>query len=306
MGGESAFGKGLPEIILCLATTGRQDKGFGPACAAIDASFDLDPVRDMALPAGNAINDLLQSMASGGSELRIPPACLLDMQGEPLEYGEGVSLSVRFPVLARNANPLRHMQGGYLMATLDNPLVPFSYLIAPPSVASALNTRHLRPVTAETAYIVCMARLSERTCDTLHLLGKHAIPTARCWRCAQATFQILATKGGQGAFFFELPAFPASPAPHQLLTHLPRAPTRRSGCPQAHAGEIALPDLQYALEAGAEVGLRVFDHRAIHAHRAFPELARGLAITGSDAGGGQQCGDAQPFGRHADVLQRQQ
>ena len=111
--------------------------GYLAPLKEIDASFDLDPVRDMALPAGNAINDLLQSMASGGSELRIPPACLLDMQGEPLEYGEGVSLSVRFPVLARNANPLRHMQGGYLMATLDNPLVPFSYLIAPPSVASA-------------------------------------------------------------------------------------------------------------------------------------------------------------------------
>lgn len=37
------------------------------------------------------------------------------MQGEPLEYEEGVSLAVRFPVLPRYANPLGHMQGGYVV-----------------------------------------------------------------------------------------------------------------------------------------------------------------------------------------------
>ena len=196
MGGENVFGKGLPEIILCLAAAGRRDKGFGLACATIDASFHLNPVHHMALLVGNAINDLLQSMVPEGSKLRIPPACLLDMRGEPLEYEEGVSLSVRFPVLTRYANPLGHMQGGYLVAALDNTLGPFSYLIAPPSVTSALNTQYLRPVTAETAYIVCTARLSERTRGTLYLLGEARDPNGKVLALCQATCQILATKGG--------------------------------------------------------------------------------------------------------------
>ena len=73
----------------------------------------------MTILAGDAINTRLQSMTPAGSGLQIPPACLLDMQGEPLEYEEGVSLSVRFPVLPRYANPLGHMQGGYIVAALE-------------------------------------------------------------------------------------------------------------------------------------------------------------------------------------------
>lgn len=145
----------------------------------------------MALLTGNAITDLLQSRASAGSDLQIPPACLLDMQGEPLEYEEGLSLSMRFPVLPRYANPLGHMQGGYMVVALDNTLGPFSYLIAPPSVTGALNTQYLRPVTAATAFITCTARLSERTRRTLYLTGEARNPQGKVMALCQATCQIL-------------------------------------------------------------------------------------------------------------------
>jgi len=144
--------------------------------------------------AGNAINEYLQSMAPAGAGLQIPPACLLDMQGEPLEYEQGVSLSVRFPVLRRYANPLGHMQGGYIVAALDNTLGPFSYLIAPPSVTSALNTQYLRPVTAETAFITCTARLTERTRATLYLTGEARNPEGKIVAICQAVCQILPGK----------------------------------------------------------------------------------------------------------------
>lgn len=150
----------------------------------------------MTILAGDAINTRLQSMTPAGSGLQIPPACLLDMQGEPLEYEEGVSLSVRFPVLPRYANPLGHMQGGYIVAALDNTLGPFSYLIAPPSVTSALNTQYLRPVTADTAFITCIARLSERTRGTLYLIGEARNPEGKIVALCQATCQILASKAG--------------------------------------------------------------------------------------------------------------
>lgn len=143
---------------------------------------------------GSAINERLQAMLPKDSSLRIPPACLIDMQGEPLEYDEGASLSVRFPVLPRYANPLGHMQGGYIVAALDNTLGPFSYLIAPPSVTSALNTQYLRPVTADTIFIICTARLVERTRSTLHLCGEARNPDGRIVALCQAVCQILPVK----------------------------------------------------------------------------------------------------------------
>ena len=73
----------------------------------------------MAFLTSKTISDRLQSMASESTGLRIPP-CLLDMEGELLEYEEGVSLTVRFLVLPRYANPLGYMQGGYVVAVLDN------------------------------------------------------------------------------------------------------------------------------------------------------------------------------------------
>jgi uncharacterized protein (TIGR00369 family) len=146
--------------------------------------------------AGDAINARLQSMTPAGSGLQIPPASLLDMEGEPLEYEEGVSLSMRFPVLPRYANPLGHMQGGYIVAALDNTLGPFSYLIAPPSVTSALNTQYLRPVTASTAFITCTARLSGRTRGTLYLVGEARNPEGKIVALCQATCQVLGAKGG--------------------------------------------------------------------------------------------------------------
>ena len=42
------------------------------------------------------------------------------MEGKLLEYEENVSLIVRFLVLPRYANPLGYMQGGYVLAVLDN------------------------------------------------------------------------------------------------------------------------------------------------------------------------------------------
>jgi uncharacterized protein (TIGR00369 family) len=143
---------------------------------------------------GNAINERLQGMLPRGSGLQIPPACLLDMQGEPLEYEEYAFLSMRFPVLPRYANPLGHMQGGYIVAALDNTLGPFSYLIAPPSVTASLNTQYLRPVTPETGFITCVARLTERTRATLYLAGEARNAQGKVVAICQATCQILSAE----------------------------------------------------------------------------------------------------------------
>ena len=118
------------------------------------------------------INALLLARLPAGAPLQIPPPCLIDMQGEPLEYVEGQSLAMRFPVLARYQNPIGYMQGGFIVAALDNTLGPFSYLIAPPSVTSRLAIDYLRPVLPTETAIVCTARLVDRTARTLFLSGQ--------------------------------------------------------------------------------------------------------------------------------------
>ena len=107
---------------------------------------------------------------------------------------KGVSLTVRFPELPRYANPLGHMQGGYIVAALGNTLGPFSHLIAPPSVTSSLNTQYLRPVTPETSFITCMAQLTERTRATLYLTGEARNPQGKIVALCQAVCQILPVK----------------------------------------------------------------------------------------------------------------
>ena len=150
----------------------------------------------MAVLSSKEIEKRLQSAAPAGIALQIPPPCLVDMQGEPLEYDEGVSLSMRFPVLARYANPLGHMQGGYIVAALDNTMGPFSYLIAPPSVTSALNTQYLRPITPAMPFITCYARLTERTRNTLYIEGEARSPDEKVLARCQATCQILPSPAG--------------------------------------------------------------------------------------------------------------
>ncbi len=137
------------------------------------------------------INALLRTRLPADVPLQIPPPCLLDMQGEVIAYDEDRALSLRFPVLARYQNPMGHMQGGFIVAALDNTLGPFSYLIAPPSVTIALNTQYLRPVTPTMASITCKAWLVERTRSQLHLAGEVRDPDDRVLALCQASCQIL-------------------------------------------------------------------------------------------------------------------
>lgn len=132
---------------------------------------------------------LLQRLPPG---LQIPPPCLTGMQAEPIEYLDGESLTMRFPVLPAYANPLGYMQGGYVAAALDNTLGPFSYLVAPPSVTSRLSIEYLRPVVPGLPWIECVARLVQRTARNLYLSGEVRGPDGKVLAICQSTCQILA------------------------------------------------------------------------------------------------------------------
>lgn len=125
----------------------------------------------------------------------IPPPCLLDMQGEMLDYEADARLRMRFPVLPRYRNPLGNMQGGFIVAALDNTIGPFSFLIAPPSATASLDTQYLRPVTAGDAYITCSAWLVERTRSTLHIHAEARNDAGKVVVLCQSVNQILPPPG---------------------------------------------------------------------------------------------------------------
>lgn len=122
----------------------------------------------MAAPS-NDINALIRAAVPPSMQAMIPPPCLVDMQGEFLDYTPGTRMRMRFPVLARYRNPMGHMQGGFIVAALDNTIGPFSFLLASPSATTQLATQYLRPITSGDAYITCDAWLVERTRNTLHI-----------------------------------------------------------------------------------------------------------------------------------------
>ncbi|WP_442498072.1 hypothetical protein [Methylobacter sp. sgz302048] len=72
-----------------------------------------------------------ENQGAGRTEygLELPPKIFKAMQGEFLEYVEGQLLTVRFPVKERYSNPFGCMQGGMIVAAMDNTLVHCHSLI---------------------------------------------------------------------------------------------------------------------------------------------------------------------------------
>ena len=124
--------------------------------------------------------------------LQIPPPVFTDMEAEVVGYAEGEALRVRFPVLARYQNPMGLMQGGVLVAAIDNCVGPLSFLVAPPSVTTHLNTQYLRPVPPSCAWVEVEARLVARTRTLLHFDATVTDDGGRAVARAQATCQVLA------------------------------------------------------------------------------------------------------------------
>ncbi|MCW5580258.1 MAG: PaaI family thioesterase [Luteimonas sp.] len=148
------------------------------------------------MTAGHDLNALIRARLPASLHGMIPPPCLVDMQGECLGYEDGVRLCMRFPVLARYRNPLGNMQGGFVVAALDNTIGPFSFLIAPPSATTSLDTQYLRPVTSAETHVTCSAWLVERTRNTLHIHAQATNGEGKVVALAQSVNQILPAPDG--------------------------------------------------------------------------------------------------------------
>ncbi|UTA48631.1 PaaI family thioesterase [Simiduia sp. 21SJ11W-1] len=99
-----------------------------------------------------------------GAPLTFPPQCFVTMGGEFLEFDERAKrLRVRFPVKAEFQNPMGYMQGGLIVGAIDNTVGPLTFLVAPPSVTTQMNTSYIRPITPELSHFEVEAVVTEQT-----------------------------------------------------------------------------------------------------------------------------------------------
>ncbi len=96
-------------------------------------------------------------------EYELPPPVFTTMHGEFLEYDqENKVLTNRFPILKDFLNPYGTMQGGMVVAAVDNTLGPLSMLVAPPSVTRRIEVKYSNPITTDLEFIIVKATFLER------------------------------------------------------------------------------------------------------------------------------------------------
>jgi len=98
-----------------------------------------------------------------GTGIELPPKIFIDMDGKFIDFFEGKSLTVRFPVKERYMNPFGFMQGGIVVAAIDNTVAPLSYVLAPPNVTKEITTIFKRPIKSSEPFIDVIASMLEKT-----------------------------------------------------------------------------------------------------------------------------------------------
>jgi len=126
--------------------------------------------------------------------VEIPPKVYTVMDAEVIDYQEKSSLTIKFPIKEKYQNPLGHMQGGVIVAAIDNTLGPLSYLVAPPSATLQLNTQYIRPVLPDEKFIQVKAVLVDKTKNQLIMRAEVINEAGKLVAVCQATQQVIKRK----------------------------------------------------------------------------------------------------------------
>lgn len=136
----------------------------------------------------------MQNMISDGAmgKIKMPPPVFVELGGEITDVDiDAKTMTVKFPVEDRFRNPLGFLQGGILVAMIDNTVGPLSFMLAPPSVTTQFNTSYLRPVTPQDTFLTIKAVCIEQTRRQLFLQGTAYNMEGKTLCIAQATQQVV-------------------------------------------------------------------------------------------------------------------
>ena len=95
-------------------------------------------------------------------EYELPPPSFTVMQCEIVAFDkEKVTLTTKIPVLQEWLNPYSTMQGGMIIAAMDNALGPLSLLVAPKNMTRNIVSKIIKAITMDMKYIYVTASLYE-------------------------------------------------------------------------------------------------------------------------------------------------
>lgn len=139
----------------------------------------------------NTMNTLAEK-AGEEMGLLLPPPVFTTMQGEILEVDlEARTLKAKFPNLPAYYNPMGYMQGGIIATLMDNTMGPLSFMVAPPSVTTQLNTSYLRPVTQQDEFVYVTATVDEMTRRQLFMSARATNTEGKVFAMTYATCMII-------------------------------------------------------------------------------------------------------------------
>jgi acyl-coenzyme A thioesterase PaaI-like protein len=95
--------------------------------------------------------------------MQLPPKVFLDMKGEFIEFVQGEKLVARFPNMERYENPLGFMQGGIIVAAMDNTVSPLGYMLSPANITAGIEAIFKRPIKRMEPFIDVVATVVERS-----------------------------------------------------------------------------------------------------------------------------------------------
>ena len=116
----------------------------------------------------NILTRLLQ-LVPVETSMELPPKVFIDMEGEFIDFVENERLVARFPNKERYSNPFGFMQGGILVAAMDNTISPLSYVVAPPSITKEIVATYKRPIKPCNHFIEVVATVIEKTATHISL-----------------------------------------------------------------------------------------------------------------------------------------
>ena len=117
--------------------------------------------------------DAEMKMLSGQfPQAQIPPMCYQWMQVNVVDYESRIMLKTEISVTEAMLNPMRVMQGGFIVAAFDNAFGPLSYAAARrPCTTLDMHTQYIRPIPAGEKLVV-VVRVVSRGPVSLHLAGE--------------------------------------------------------------------------------------------------------------------------------------
>lgn len=142
------------------------------------------------------INDLLRSRYKDKlGEIQIPPSAFVSMHGQLIEYDlERNTLKTKFPILDGQLNQFGNMQGGMLVAAIDNTFGPLSMLVAPPNITRELEVKFNKAITPSMRFIYVEARVVENDGRKLILSAEVYNPAGQKMAAAKSIHWILQHK----------------------------------------------------------------------------------------------------------------